>query len=88
MEWDLGSQSLFFLCSLVALVAMPLEFKAAAALLLLIRYLTAMLRARSIAKRVGEKGVALRYFIFDIVNPVLMLCTRIAMMRKDSTAWK
>jgi hypothetical protein len=88
MEWDLGSQSLFFLCALVALVAMPLEFKAAAALLLLIRYLTAMLRARSIAKRVGEKGVALRYFIFDIVNPVLMLCTRIAMMRKDSTAWK
>ena len=88
MEWDMGSQSLFFLCSLVALVAMPLEFKAAAALLLLIRYLTAMLRARSIAKRVGEKGVALRYFIFDIVNPVLMLCTRIAMMRKDSTAWK
>ncbi|MBO5687015.1 MAG: glycosyltransferase [Alistipes sp.] len=88
MEWDLGSQSLFFLCSLVALVAMPLEFKAATALLLLVRYLTAMLRARTIAKRVGEKGVALRYFIFDIVNPALMLCTRIAMMRKDSTAWK
>lgn len=88
MEWDLGSQSLFFLCSLVALVAMPLEFKAATALLLLVRYLTAMLRARTIAKRVGEKGIALRYFIFDIVNPALMLCTRIAMMRKDSTAWK
>lgn len=88
MEWDLGSQSLFFLCSLVALVAMPLEFKAATALLLIVRYLTAMLRARTIAKRVGEKGIALRYFIFDIVNPALMLCTRIAMMRKDSTAWK
>ncbi len=88
MEWDLGSQSLFFLCSLVALVAMPLEFKAATALLLLVRYLTAMLRARTIAKRVGEKSIALRYFIFDIVNPALMLCTRIAMMRKDSTAWK
>ena len=88
MEWDLGSQSLFFLCSLVALVAMPLEFKAAVVLLLLVRYLAAMLRARSIANRVGEKGVALSYFIFDIVNPALMLCTRIAMLRKDSTAWK
>lgn len=88
IEWELGSQSLFFLCSLVALVAMPLEFKAAVVLLLLVRYLAAMLRARSIANRVGEKEVALRYFIFDIVNPVLMLCTRIAMLRKDSTAWK
>ena len=59
-----------------------------AALLLITRYLVAMLRARSIAKRVGEKGVALRYFIFDVINPVIMLGTRIAMLRKDSTAWK
>ena len=88
MEWDLGSQVLFFLCVITALVAMPLEFKAVAALLLLVRYIVAMLRARSIAKRVGEKGVALRYFIFDVANPLLMLCTRIAMLRKDSTAWK
>ena len=88
MEWDLGSQVLFFLCVITALVAMPLEFKAVAALLLLVRYIVVMLRARSIAKRVGEKGVALRYFIFDVANPLLMLCTRIAMLRKDSTAWK
>lgn len=88
MEWDLGSQVLFFLSALVALVVMPLEVKAVAALLLITRYLVAMLRARSIAKRVGEKGVALRYFIFDVINPVIMLGTRIAMLRKDSTAWK
>ena len=88
MEWDLGSQVLFFLSALVALAVMPLEVKAVAALLLITRYLVAMLRARSIAKRVGEKGVALRYFIFDVINPVIMLGTRIAMLRKDSTAWK
>lgn len=88
MEWELGSQVLFFLSVVVALVVMPIEAKAVAALLLIIRYLVAMLRARSIAKRVGEKGVALRYFIFDIMNPVIMLCARIAMLQKDSTAWK
>lgn len=88
MEWDLGSQVLFFLSALMALVVMPLEVKAVTMLLVIIRYLVAMLRARSIAKRVGEKGVALRYFIFDVINPVIMLGTRIAMLRKDSTAWK
>ena len=88
MEWELGSQVLFFLCIIAALVVMPLEFKAAAVLLLLVRYIVVVLRARSIAKRVGEKGVALRYFIFDLFNPILMLCTRIALLRKDSTVWK
>ena len=88
MEWELGSQVLFFLCTLTALCLMPLEFKAVAALLLLIRYIVVVLRARSIAKRVGEKGIVWRYFIFDLAHPIIMLCTRIALLRKDSTAWK
>jgi hypothetical protein len=67
---------------------MPLEFKAAAILLLIVRYIAVVLRARSIAKRVGEKSVALKYFIFDLFNPLMMICLRIAMLRKDSTAWK
>ena len=88
VEWDLGSQILFFLTILTALIFMPLEFKAAALLLLLTRYLIAMLRVRSIAKRVGENKVMLRYWIFDIFNPWLMLCVRTAMIRKDSTVWR
>jgi hypothetical protein len=88
VEWDLGSQILFFLTILTALIFMPLEFKAAALLLLLTRYLIAMLRVRSIAKRVGENKVVLRYWIFDIFNPWLMLCVRTAMIRKDSTVWR
>ena len=88
VEWDLGSQILFFLTILTALIFMPLEFKAAALLLLLTRYLITMLRVRSIAKRVGENKVMLRYWIFDIFNPWLMLCVRTAMIRKDSTVWR
>ena len=67
---------------------MPLEFKVATAVLLLIRYLVVTLRVRSIAKRVGEKSVALKYFIFDLMNPILMMCLGVIMLRKDLTAWK
>ena len=88
MEWELGSQVLFFFCTLTALIVMPLEFKAAAAILLLVRYIVAVVRACSIARRVGEKSIAWRYFIFDIMNPIIMICARIALLHKDSTAWK
>ena len=67
---------------------MPLEFKAVALLLLIVRYIAVVVRARSIAKRVGEKSIALKYFIFDMFNPLLMMCLRTSMLRKDSTAWK
>ena len=88
MEWEVGSQMLFFLTTVTALVFMPLEFKAVAALLLLIRYAVVVARVSSVAKRVGERGVVLRYFLFDLINPLMVICLRLAMMRKDSTAWK
>lgn len=88
VEWSIWSQGLFFLTILTALIFMPLEFKLAALILLLVRYLTALLRMLSIAKRVGEKGVGLRFFIFDLINPLLMLSVRMMMIRKDSSAWK
>jgi hypothetical protein len=87
-KWDLGSQTLFFLTVLTALIFMPLEFKLVTLVLFLLRYLIVVLRVRSIAKRVGEQGVALRYFIFDLFNPLLMLCLHVIMLRKDPTAWK
>lgn len=88
VEWDLATQALFFLTVLTALIFMPLEFKAVALLLLVLRYLIVVLRVRSVAKRVGEKSVALRYWIFDLFNPLLMLCVKMAMLRKDSTVWR
>ena len=88
MEWELGSQILFFLTALTAMIFLPLEVKLLAFILLIIRYIAVVARVSSIAKRVGESGVAMRYFIFDMFNPLLMICTRISMLRKDSTAWK
>lgn len=88
VEWDLGSQTLLFLAALTAIIFMPVEFKLVALLLLLIRYLVVVLRVRSVARRVGEKGIALRYFIFDIFNPLFMLWVWGVMMRKDDTVWR
>ena len=88
VEWDLGSQLLFFLTVLTALIFMPLEFKLAALLLLVVRYVVAALRVRSVAKRVGEKGMVLRYFLFDMFNPLMMLLVRIMLVRKDDTVWR
>ena len=88
IEWDLGSQSLFFLTVATAAAVMPVEFKAAALALLLARYAVVAARIKSIAERAGEKGVVLRYFIFDLLNPLLMLCVRIALLRKDKSVWR
>lgn len=88
VSWDLGSQVLLLAAVVTALICMPLEFKLGALLLLLVRYVVAVLRVRSVAKRVGEKNMALKYFIFDLFNPLLMLCVRFSLMRKDDTAWR
>ena len=48
----------------------------------------ALARTLSIAKRVGERKVGMRFFIFDLINPLLMLSVRMMMIRKDSSAWK
>lgn len=88
VSWDLGSQVLLLAAVVTALICMPLEFKLGALLLILVRYVVAVLRVRSVAKRVGEKNMALKYFIFDLFNPLLMLCVRFSLMRKDDTAWR
>lgn len=88
IEWEIGSQMLFFITILAALIFMPLEFKIVATLLFIIRYIVVVLRIRSIAKRVGERGMALRYVLFDLFNPLLMLGAKIALLRKDDTVWR
>ncbi len=88
IEWDLGSQVLFLLAALTAIVFMPVEFKAAAAALVLLRYAAALYRIRSIARRVGEKDVALRFFIFDLFNPLLLAAVRLSLVRKVPEAWR
>lgn len=88
IEWDLGSQTLFLLAVAAAFVFMPVEFKAAAAILLLLRYAAAVYRIKSIAKRVGERGVALRFFLFDLFNPLMLAAVRLSLVRKVQGVWR
>ena len=53
-----------------------------------LRYAAALYRIRSIAKRVGEQGVALRFFIFDLFNPFMMMALRLSLVRKVPGVWR
>ena len=76
--WMLGAQRheqmtrvLFLLCAIVAIVVMPLEVKIGAMLLVLLRYLFVVWSTRRTARKLGESGVAMRYWMFDILGPVI-----------------
>lgn len=88
VEWDLRSHILFFLVALTALIFMPLEVKIATALLLLVRLVVAWRSAKAVAKRLGERGIGVRYILFDMFHPLMMLYLRIKLIHKDPSAWK
>lgn len=88
IEWDLRSQGLLFVTALATMIFMPLEMKLLAVILLLTRIAVVISRVRAIANRLGEKGIALRYVVFDMINPLLMLYLRIKLIHKDRAAWR
>lgn len=88
IEWDLLSQSLFFLLAITAIVVMPLEVKLLAAALLMIRLAVVLGTVRSIAKRLDERNITLSYTLFDAINPLMMVWLKIKTLRKDISAWK
>ena len=85
---ELGSRALFFLAAIAAIVVMPLEIKLCAIGLLLVRYLFVVWSSRRTAQKLGERGIALNYWIYDLLGPILewMLWTK----RSNSTPriWK
>ena len=89
--WMLGPQRheqmtriLFLLCAIVAIVVMPLEVKIGVALLVLLRYLLVVWSTRRTATKMGEQGVAMRYWIFDIAGPLIEYI--ISLKRHDGKA--
>lgn len=85
---ETGSRVLFLLTVATALAFMPLEYKAAALALLLVRYAAAAVTVKRISERLGERGIAGRYFIYDLLSPLYDLVVRISMVRKDRTVWR
>lgn len=68
---ELGSRALFFLAALVAIVVMPLEIKLGAIGLIILRYLFVVWSSRRTAQKLGERDIALNYWIYDLLGPAL-----------------
>lgn len=88
IQWELGSRSLFFLAVICALAVMPPEFKLAAALLLLLRYVVVAVQVRRIARRLGEERMAGRYFIYDLLSPLWAFVVGMMLLRRDDRVWR
>ncbi|WP_295958879.1 glycosyltransferase [uncultured Alistipes sp.] len=88
IQWELGSRALFFATVLCALAVMPFEYKLAALALLLVRYVLVAVQVRRLARRLGERGIAGCYFIYDLLSPLWALALCILLVRRDDRVWR
>lgn len=88
IQWELGSRSLFFLAVVCAVAVMPFEFKIAALVLLLIRFVAVAIEVRRIARRLGETGMMGRYLFYDLLSPLWALALGVTLLRKDDRVWR
>lgn len=68
---ELGSRALFFIVVIAIIVILPLELKLGAIGLLLLRYAIAVWSSRRVAHKLGERDMALKYWIYDLLGPML-----------------
>lgn len=88
VAWELGSRLLFFAAVVCAAAVMPPEYKIAALALLVVRYAVTAVEVRRIARRLGEEGIAGRYFIYDLLSPLWALLLWVRLLRKDDRVWR
>ncbi|MEG1886308.1 MAG: glycosyltransferase [Alistipes sp.] len=88
IQWELGSRLLFFITVFCALIVMPVEYKLAALLLLLIRYVVVVVEVRRLAKRLGEKHIIGGYLAYDLLSPWYALWLGIVLLRRDDRVWR
>lgn len=68
---ELDSRALFFIVVIAIIVILPLELKLGAIGLLLVRYAIAVWSSRRVAHKLGERDIALKYWIYDLLGPML-----------------
>lgn len=68
---ELGSRTLFFIAIIALIVLMPLEVKLGAIALLLLRYIFVVWSSHRTAQKLGESNMALLYWIYDLLGPIL-----------------
>ena len=87
-RWEHMSRLLFFAAIATAIAVMPLEYKAAAALILLVRYIVVATTIKRVCTRLGERGIIIRYPLHDLFSPLLSLVVKLSLLRKDPTVWR
>ena len=85
---ELLSRLLFWVSAVAALVLMPLEYKLAAAALIVVRYVVVALEVRRIARRLGEGGMVRGYFLYDLLSPFYAVVLGLVLRRKDERVWR
>lgn len=88
VRFELFSRILFFVSLLAAAVLMPFEYKLSALALMLMRYLVVLIEVRRIARRLGERGLLGRYFLYDLLSPVWELVLFLLLLRRDERVWR
>lgn len=86
--WELGSRLLFWLAAVCALAVMPWEYKAAAAALLLLRYVLVLWQVSRVARRLGERRMCALYWLYDLLGPFYALLIGALNLRKDDRVWR
>ncbi len=88
VAWELTSRLLFFALSVVALIFLPLELKAAALIFILLRLFIVLRSIGQVGERVGERGMVGRYIFYDLASPIFALYMRLKMVRRDKRVWR
>lgn len=88
ISWERGSRLLFFAAVLCALIFMPAEYKLAALGVLLLRYAVAVIEVRRVARRLGERGAWLKFYLYDLFSIAESCIMGLLLMRKDIRIWR
>ena len=68
-QCELWSRFLFFAAAVAAVILLPAEIKIGAAALVLLRYGVVLLEVQRVARKVGERGLAGGYLLYDLLSP-------------------
>ncbi|MFR9543306.1 MAG: glycosyltransferase family 2 protein [Rikenellaceae bacterium] len=88
ISWEMTSRVLYILLSIVGVIFLPLELKAAIILLALIRLWVVLSSVNQVAKRVGETKIVGRYLFYDLLSPIFRLFMRLVMVKRDDRVWR
>lgn len=86
--WELLSRVLFFAVVVASIVLLPLYFKIAAGVVLLLRYLFVIWEVRRISRRLGEHGLVRCYYIYDLLSPFWSVLMSLMLLRRDDRVWR